>query len=240
MHDLEAIQRKFECLKASSSDPRICQVRGQAALDFSRAKDYTLDVDIQAWRARTGELHYDNHYDVKPDSADMSLLLKDGFVEGEFFLNLGADEPTEDRLVLELFDATEPEADGYKSVLEIIGFVRVEPLMVGSLLSWDVVGGALVRLTKQGTLEVLDENFDPINLDNACQIEQTASKPVLTSSRVCTTVPPNWTIAFRQSIALKSSNFRHSRRMQKVEGTIVYLGRTISSLLPPTSLLKVP
>lgn len=94
MHDVEAIQRKFESLKASPPDPRIRQVRGQAALDLAKAKDYTLDVDIQVWRARTGELHYDNYWDVKPDSVDMSLLLRDGFVEGDFFLNLGADEPT--------------------------------------------------------------------------------------------------------------------------------------------------
>ena len=75
----------------------------------------------------------------------MSQLLRDGFMEGDFFLNLGADEATEDTLVVELFDATESEAYGYRSVREIIGFIQVEPLF-----SWGRAGEALLRLTDGG------------------------------------------------------------------------------------------
>ncbi len=184
MHDTESIQRKHERLKMSPPDPRIHQVRGQAALDLARAKDYTLEVDIQVWRAHTGALYYDNFYDVELDSADMKQLLRDGFVEGDFFLNLGVDEATEDALVLELFDATEPEADGYRSVQEIIGFTRVEPLFVGSLLSWGRVGEALLRLTKQGTLEIFQKDVHPIDLDNAYRYADVSREPPLTEEQV--------------------------------------------------------
>ena len=184
MHDTESIQRKFERLKASPPDPRIRQVRGQAALDHARAKRYTLEVDIQAWRARTGALCYDNCYDVEPDSADMKQLLRDGFVEGDFFLNLGVDEATEDALVLELFDATEPEADSYRSVQEIIGVIRVEPLLVGSLLSWGRVGEALLRLTERGTLEIFQKDVDSIDLDNAYRYADVSREPPLTEEQV--------------------------------------------------------
>ena len=37
MHDTESFQRRYECLKASPSDPRIRQVWGQAALNLARA-----------------------------------------------------------------------------------------------------------------------------------------------------------------------------------------------------------
>ena len=184
MHDVESVQRRHERLKAFPPDPRIRQVRGQAALDLARAKDYTLDVDIQAWRARTGRLHYDNYWDVRPNSKDMARLLRNGFVAGDFFLNLGADEATEETLVLELFDATEPEADGYRSVQEIIGFVRTEPLSVGSLLSWDVVRGALARLTKKEMLEVLHKDLDPIDVDNAYRYADASREPPLTDAQV--------------------------------------------------------
>ena len=184
MHDLESVQRKFERLKAAPGDLRIRQVWGREALDLARAKDYTLDVDIQAWRARTGKLYYDNYWDIEPDSSDMARLLRDGFVAGDFFLNLGADEATEEALVLELFDATEPETDGYRSVQEIIGFVRVEPLLAGSLVSWDVVSGALARLTKKETLEVLHEDLDPIDVDNAYRYADASREPPLTDAQV--------------------------------------------------------
>lgn len=184
MQDTESIQHKFERLKASPLDPRIRQVWGQAALDLARAKDYTLEVDIQAWRARTGALDYDNFYDVEPDSADMALLLRDGFIAGDFFLNLGADEATEEALVLELFDATEPEADGYRSVQEIIGVIRVEPLLVGSLLSWGRVGEALLRLTERGTLEIFQEDVHPVDLDNAYRYADVSREPPLTEEQV--------------------------------------------------------
>ena len=185
MHDLESIQRRYERLRASASDPRIRQVRGQAALDLAGAKDYALEVDIQAWRARTGELCYDASWDnVRPDGDYMSLLLQDGFVEADFFLNLGVDEATEDALVLELFDATEPEADGYRSVQEMIGIIRVEPLLVGSLLSWDRVGEALLRLTEGGTLEILQKDVDPIDLDSAYRYAEVSREPPLTEEQV--------------------------------------------------------
>lgn len=54
---------------------------------------------------------------------------------------------TEEVLVMELFDATESEADGYRGVE---GVIRVELLMVGSLLSWDALRGAPLRLVEQG------------------------------------------------------------------------------------------
>ncbi len=184
MHDLESIQRKHERLMASPGDPRIRQVWGREALDLAGAKDYTLEVDIRAWRARTGRLHYDNFYDVEPDGADMALLLRDGFIEGDFFLNLGADEATEEALVLELFDATESEADGYRSVQEIIGVVRVEPLLVGSLLSWGRVGEALLRLTERGTLEILQRDVHPVDLDNAYRCADVSREPPLTDAQV--------------------------------------------------------
>lgn len=184
MHDTESIHRRYEQLKAFPPDPRIRQVRAQAALGLARAKDYTLEVDIQAWRARTGELDYDNFYDMGPDSADMKQLLRDGFIEGDFFLNLGVDEATEDALVLELFDATEPEADGYRSVQAIIGFIRVEPLLVGSLLSWGRVEEALLRLTKRGTLEILQKDVHPIDLDNAYRYADVSREPPLTEEQV--------------------------------------------------------
>ena len=184
MHDLESVQRKHERLMASPGDPRIRQVWGREALDLARAKDYTLEVDIQAWRERTGGYGYDNYWDVTPGSADMSQLLRDGFVAGDFFLNLGADEATEEVLVLELFDATEPEADGYRSVQAIVGFVRVEPLLVGSLLSWDAVRGALARLTRKETLEVLHEDLDPLGVDNAYRYADASREPPLTDAQV--------------------------------------------------------
>ena len=183
MHDLESVQRKHERLMASPGDPRIRQVWGREALDLARAKDYTLEVDIQAWRARTGRLDYDNFYDVEPDSADMALL-RDGFIEGDFFFNLGADEATEEALVLELFDATPPEADGYRSVQEIIGVVRVEPLLVGSLLSWGRVGEALLRLTGRGTVEIFQKDVHPVDLDNAYRYADVPREPPLTDAQV--------------------------------------------------------
>lgn len=184
MQDFESIRRKHERLKASPGDPRIRQVWGREALDLARAKDYTLEVDIRAWRARTGELYYDNFYDVEPDSADMALLLRDGFIEGDFFLNLGVDEATEEALVLELFDATPPEADGYRSVQAIIGVIRVEPLLVGSLLSWGTVGEALLRLTERGTLEILQRDVHPVDLDNAYRYADISREPPLTDTQV--------------------------------------------------------
>ena len=184
MHDVESVQRTFGCLKAAPPDSRIRQVRGQPALDLARAKDFTLDVDIQAWHARTGRLHYDNYWDVRPNSKDMARLLRDGFVAGDFFLNLGVDEATEEALVLELFAATPPEADGYRSVQEIIGFVRVEPLLVGSLLSWDAVRGALARLTRKETLEVLHKDLDPIDVDNAYRYADASREPPLIDAQV--------------------------------------------------------
>lgn len=184
MHDLESIQRKHERLMASPGDPRIRQVWGREALDLARAKDYTLEVDIRAWRARTGGLYYDNFYNVEPDGADMALLLRDGFIQGDFFLNLGADEATEEALVLELFDATESEADGYRSVQEIIGVIQVEPLLVGSLLSWGRVGEALLRLTERGTLEIFQKDVHPVDLDNAYRYADVSREPPLTEEQV--------------------------------------------------------
>ncbi len=184
MHDLESIQRKHERLMASPGDPRVRQVWGREALDLARAKDYTLEVDIRAWRARTGRLDYDNFYDVEPHSSDMALLLRDGFTEGDFFLNLGADEATEEALVLELFDATPPEADGYRSVQEMVGVIRVEPLLVGSLLSWGRVGEALLRLTGRGTLEIFQRDVHPVGLDNAYRYADVSREPPLTDAQV--------------------------------------------------------
>lgn len=55
MHDVKSIHRRYGQVKASPPDPRVHQIRGRAAVDLSRAKDFTLDVDIQACRALTGK-----------------------------------------------------------------------------------------------------------------------------------------------------------------------------------------
>ncbi len=67
MHDIESIHHRYEQLKVFPPDSRIRQVRGRAALDLARARNFTLDVDIRVWRARTGEGSYDNYWDVRPD-----------------------------------------------------------------------------------------------------------------------------------------------------------------------------
>lgn len=72
MQAASSVHRKLEQLKASPPDSRIRQVRGRTALELAEVKDFTLDVDIRAWRAHTGLSEYDIYWDVRPGSADMS------------------------------------------------------------------------------------------------------------------------------------------------------------------------
>ena len=186
MDETQSVHRRWEILRAAPPDPRIRQVRGPAALELARRKDYVLEVDVAAWRRRTGFGSYDNHWNIKADTADLKKMLHDGFIGEDLFLNLGVTEQVEDALVLELFNGTESEEDGYRSGMGLVGYIRIEPLIVGALLSRCVVREALVRLTKQKTLEVLNEALDPIDLDNAYRYADISSEPPLKGEQVAT------------------------------------------------------